>query len=325
MRALIRVGDRKTLTLDNDHPEPIPKDHYLLRVHATALTREELTWPEFLRMAIPVPGYDVAGTIIFVPSVPHPEGGPYKFKPGDQVYGMTSLSGNGNAREISEGVEKELALKPRNVTWEETASIPLSALTAWQALFVHGKLTPPGGEEENLNPGKRLLVTAASGGVGIWGVQLARQAGIEIVGTCGKSNVEWVKRLGADTVLDYTQTNILDWVNEDREARAFDIVLDCVGRSTLSDAWKCVRPGGKMISVAEPADPKKPAEGVAEGVTSVWFIVVENAEQLEKITELIESGKCRGLVDSTFELDQWPEAFEKLEKGHAKGKIVLKL
>ncbi|KAH7138089.1 alcohol dehydrogenase [Dendryphion nanum] len=329
MRALILSGDPRHLTLDPHHPPPPSPSptHYQIRVHAAALCRDELTWPELLANKVPVPGYDVAGVVISTPSAPNPDGGPYKFAPGDEIYAFTGGTGNGNAREITEIAEQDMGVKPKNVGWEEAASIPLSALSAWQALFVHGELAGPGSnsEVESANAGKRVLVTAASGGVGIWGVQLACHAGLDVTGTCGTGNGEWVKRLGADTVLDYTKTDLVGWVDGDREGRAFDVVLDCVGGKTLTDAWKTVRPGGKMVSVAEPADPKKPSEGVAEGVESVWFIVSENSEQLGEITRLVEQGKCRGLVDSTFALEDWKEAFEKLQTGHAKGKVVFKI
>jgi NADPH:quinone reductase-like Zn-dependent oxidoreductase len=177
--------------------------------------------------------------------------------------------------------------------------------------------------KKGTNPKKRVLVTAASGSVGVWGIQLAREAGLEIVGTCGTSNVEFVKSLGAQTVLDYTKTSLLDWVSEDLEARGFDVVFDCIGGQTLTDSWKCARRGGKVISVAEPPDPKKPTDGVADAVEGVWFIVKANGPALAEVTSLIEEGKCKPVVDSVYTLEQFKEAFDRLEGGHAKGKVVL--
>lgn len=327
MRALIRTGEKHTLHIDPSHPEPtasISPSYYIIHTKATALTRGELTWPEPLTAPIPMPGYDLSGVIISAPADPAPDNGTWKFKPGDEIYAMTTFVNKGNAREVSEAHECELALKPKNMSWEEAASVPLSALSAWQGLFVHGKLSPDF-EAKSQNSGKRVLITAASGGVGTWAVQLAHHAGIEVVGTCGSSNVDFVKGLGTDLVLDYTKTNILDWVNEDRQARTFDVVLDCVGGQTLADCWKCVRKGGIMISVAEPPVPKKPEDGIADDVEGVWFIVSENGTQLGEITKLVEQGKCRGFVDSVYPLEQWEEAFERLEGGHARGKVILKL
>lgn len=321
MRALIRTGDPKTLTLDPDHPSPASTNHpecYIIRTKATALTRSELTWPEPLLPDIPVPGFDLAGEVISVPTA----SGKYAFKPGDQVYALTTFTWKGNARETSVAHENELALKPKNLSWEEAASVPLSALSAYEALFVHGNLTKP---NNGNNLGKRVLVTAASGSVGIWGVQLAHEAGAEVVGTCGTSNVEFVKSLGADTVLDYKTTNLLKWVREDTEARSFDVVFDCIGGQTLTDAWKCAKSGGKVISVAEPPDPKKPADGVAEGVKGVWFIVKANGAALGEVTSLIDEEKCKPVVDSVYALEQFQDAFDRLEGGHAKGKVILKV
>jgi NADPH:quinone reductase-like Zn-dependent oxidoreductase len=103
------------------------------------------------------------------------------------------------------------------------------------------------------------------------------------------------------------------------------VVLDCIGGQTLTDAWKCVEKDGKIVSVAEPADSKKPSDGVAEGVQGVWFIVEANRSQLEHVTNWIEQGKCRSQVDRVLELEDWDEAFERLEEGHARGKIVLRI
>jgi NADPH:quinone reductase-like Zn-dependent oxidoreductase len=324
MRALIRSGDPKALSLTTTLPEPTPSAFptaYLIRTKTVALTRGELTWPEPLQPSVPIPGYDLAGTVISAPTnTPN-----LAFKPGDEVYALSTFTWQGNAKEITVATEEELALKPTNLSWEEAASVPLSALSAWQALFVHGMLGAPETEAASNNKGKRVLVTAASGGVGIWGVQLAHLAGCEVVGTCGTSNVEFVKSLGADMVLDYTRADLLAWINQDRETRGFDIVLDCIGGKTLQIAWKCAREGGKVVSVAEPPVPKKPADGVAENVEGVWFIVVPNGEELKQVTGLIEQGKAKSVVDSVYEMEAYKLAFDRLEGGHARGKVILRI
>lgn len=323
MRALIRTRPSKELKLDLTQPEPTSDDHpdhYLIHTKAVALCRGELTWPEPLDApgGISVPGFDVAGIVLACPKKSTHSG----FKPGDEVYARLNPYIKGSARDITIAEEHELALKPRNLNWVEAAAVPLSALTAYQGLFVHGKLQAPG---RGNNHGKRVLVTAASGGVGIWAIQMAHEAGAHVFGTCGPTNVDFVKSLGADVVLDYTKTDILNWVRGDPSRREFDLVLDCVVGASLTNAWKCTRKDGIVISVAEPAEPKKPSDGVAQGVASVWFIVDANQTQLQEITEMIEKGVYKGQVDSVFALEQWQEAFERLEGGHAKGKVVLQL
>lgn len=325
MRALVRTSQAKDLTdliLNDNHPELTTTDHpreYIVRIKATALTRGELAWLEPLEPEVPIPGYDFAGIVLAVPDSVDGT----TFRPGDEVYGMTApFSKPGNARETAHFSEKELCLKPTTLSWEEAATVPLSALTAWQGLFTHGGLKELG---KGSNKGKRVLVTAASGGVGIWATQLAHQAGAQVVATCGTSNVDFVGELGADIVLDYSHAGILSWVNEDPESRAFDVVLDCIGGHTLVDAWKCAKQDGMVISVAEPAELKRPSEDMARGVNSVWFVVEANPDELLHITALIEQGEVQGKVDSIFPLESWREAFVRLESGHAKGKVVLVL
>lgn len=323
MRALIRTGPNKeTLSLDTSHPEPSPTSYpnsYIIQTKATALTRGELAWPEPLIPEVPVPGFDFAGIIQSAPLTP----GPKVFKVGDEVYGLGfPFSEKGSARDLTTMDERELSIKPKGLSWEQAAAVPLSALTAWQALFTHGKLNPPG---QGGNAGKRVLVTAASGGVGIWLIQLARLAGVEVTGTCGPSNVDFVSSLGANVVLDYTKTDFAKWATSESNQHQFDLVVDCIGGQTLPEAWKCAKQGVIVVSVAEPPEGKRPAEGVAADVKGVWFIVEANREQLIRITEMIEQGKCRGEIDRVYALEEWKEAFERLEGGHARGKVVLKL
>lgn len=165
MRALIRTRSSKTLRLDLEQPEPSTDDysnHYIIQTKAVALCRGELTWLEPLEVVggISVPGFDVAGIILACPK----NSSQTTFKPGDEVYARTNLSIMGSARDITIAEEHELALKPVNLSWAEAAAVPLSALTAYQGLFIHGKLHAPG---HGGTRGKRVLVTAAPGGVGI--------------------------------------------------------------------------------------------------------------------------------------------------------------
>ncbi|KAF2095620.1 NAD(P)-binding protein [Rhizodiscina lignyota] len=289
----------------------------LISVRATSLTSGELFWPEPNSLEFPIPGFDMAGVVISPASRS-------EFKTGDEVYALTSFSRAGAAREQQIALDAELALKPKSLSWEEAATVPLSALTASQALFVYAGLSALPQDNEKDGEKKRVLVTAASGGVGVWAVQFASRAGAFVVATCGPSNIDFVKELGAHEVLDYTNTNLSQWVQED-DSRRFDIVIDCKGGDTLAEAWTVVKPSGFLNSVAQPAETKKPATGVAEGVRTHWFIVDPDGGQLELVSNLIESGKCKAIVDSIWSLDDWREAFQRLDSGHARGKVVLKV
>jgi NADPH:quinone reductase-like Zn-dependent oxidoreductase len=167
-----------------------------------------------------------------------------------------------------------------------------------------------------------VLVTAASGGVGLWVVQLAKLAGCEVVGTCGPDNIEFVKSCGAVEVVNYRTTSLKSWVEED-ESRMFDVVIDCVGRSSLEEAWWAVKDNGTLISIYQPPEQLKPKELEKKGVRNLFFIMTPNGEQLKKITGLWEEGKVRPAVDSVFKFENFEKAFERVASGHAKGKVVI--
>jgi NADPH:quinone reductase-like Zn-dependent oxidoreductase len=316
--ALVHNPSTNTLSLEVlPVPRPVNSDEHLIRVHAVALTNGELAWPEPATQEHPIPGYEVAGVVELAPAdSPFPQG--------TAVYARTGFARPGSSRPLTIARTSELGRKPANISWEEAATVPLSGLTAWQALFVHGGLLPPDGfEARQENVGKRVFITAAAGGVGIWAVQLAKLAGAYVVGTCGPSNVDFVSSLGVDEVFDYTKTDLASWTKT-RERR-FDLIVDCVGGQTLEQAWTCAAEGGLVISVATPARLRKPAAGIAANVRDAWFIVEADSSQLEKITTLLEKGKAKAIFDSVFELVDYMPAFEKVRGGHVRGKVVLKI
>ncbi|KAM0273623.1 hypothetical protein ACHAQH_008217 [Verticillium albo-atrum] len=323
MNALVYDKLTKTIIIKKV-PVPIPtgpKEH-LVQVHAVAITNGELAWAEPLQFDEPIPGFEVAGVVVHAPA-------DSVFQPGSEVYARTHFERQGSARPFTIITTAELSLKPKNLSWEEAATVPLSALTAWQALFVHGRLRAPTpgdqGASQRDNAQKRVLVTAAAGGVGIFLVQLARLAGAQVVGTCGQANIDFVSELGAQEVLDYRTTDLGEWVKEDPESRKFDLAIDCVGTTTLRQAWRAARPGGRLISIVEEPRKEKPEQGVEDGVSSLFFIVEASSEQLGRVTELVEAGSLRAFVDSVFDLQDGAKAFEKVDGRRLRGKVVIRV
>ncbi|CAF9935160.1 MAG: hypothetical protein HETSPECPRED_009678 [Heterodermia speciosa] len=305
MRAL-HLQPPSTLLPSTTTPVPTPSpSQYLIHVSTTSITANELTWPETLRRAHPIPGHDLCGTVVSSPSS-DTEASP-AFKIGDEVIALTSFSRDGAAAEYIVAEPGELAPKPKNLTQKEAAAVPLSVLTAWQALFVHGGLTR--------SADVSVLVLGAAGGVGVMAVQLARWHGARrLVGTCSGRNVEFVKSLGAHEVVDYSK---------DEVEGQFDVVLDCVGGRAQDECWKNVKERGMLVSVATPLPEEKKSEYPL--VQTVYFVVEPDGEQLGMLSELFESGKMKAFVDADFALEGGPSAFELLAKGHTRGKIVLML
>ena len=321
IKALVHNLKTQTLKLASiDFPTPSSIE-LLTRVHAVTLSAGELYWPRPGDVTDSIPGVEFAGEI--VTSLPAS-----RFHPGDQVYARTTFPRLGSAREYSVAEEHELALKPSNLSWEEAVSVPMSAQTAWQALFIHGGLAAPkAGAKSNENASKRILVLGASGGCGIWTVQLAKATGAYVVGTCGPSNEDFVRGLGADEVLNYSIIGPKAWAQGDA-ARKVDLVVDCVGGNPLDEAWTAIKDGGLLLTIVPLpgyVHPTKPSEGVGKDVKGVFFIMSANGTQLEQITTLIEKGICKPVVDSVWEFNAWEKALKKVEGGHARGKVVLRI
>ncbi|KGO75621.1 Polyketide synthase, enoylreductase [Penicillium italicum] len=322
-----QTASSQTLTLTTT-PLPTPnhaQGEHLIQIKACSPCAGELLWPKNFppptaRTLIPCP--DMAGIVISAP-----EDSP--FQPGDEVYARTNYIRPGNAREYSIAVTDELAHKPKGLSWVQAAAVPVSAQTAWQVLFVHA-LASAGNEEMDLETaklawaGKRILVTAASGGVGIWLVQLATWLGAEVVGTCGSRNVELVRSLGAKEVLDYRGTDLKEWAAQSPSNKV-DVVVDCIGGKALADAWWTAKDGGVVLSICQPPLQVRPDGFNSEGVKDLFFIMQPVRRQLEEISNLVEKGVCRGMVDSVWPLEQYEEVFKRLDGGHSKGKIVFDL
>lgn len=312
-------------------PEPdVQDDDVLIQIHAAGvnLIDVKIKNGEFkpvlpYRMPL-VLGHDVAGTVIRVGSRVR------KFKPGDQVYARPDDFRIGAFAEYIAVKEASLAHKPANLTMEEAASVPLVALTAWQVLV----------EVAKLKKGQKVFIQAGSGGVGTIAIQLAKHLGAFVATTTSTSNIEWVKALGADVVIDYKKQDFATAL------RDYDVVLHSLGNNELNKSLQIVKPGGQLISISGPVTPAFAAEqklawplqqllrllsyGIRKkakqrGVTYSFLFMHADGNQLGKITALIESGAIRPTVDRVFPLDATADALAYVEQGRAKGKVVVKI
>jgi NADPH:quinone reductase-like Zn-dependent oxidoreductase len=314
----------QTLHVEPSHPIPTPnpaKNDHLIHVKATALCARELDWPTLYPATLfaenpdkqITPGYDLAGTVMTSPPGS-------SFHVGDEIYARTRPSRPGNCREYTIARTEEMALKPQKLDWVDAATVPLSALTAWQALFEHGGVK---GLDDSSAKGEKVLVTAAAGGVGVWLVQLARIAGLHVVAQVGSpEHDKFARELGASETINYKTTSLKEWA---RKEGLVDIVFDLLGGDILEEAWFCVKDGGALVSMFEPPDLRKPAALEKKDVRSLFFIMEPNGEQLGEISKLIGEGICRPVLDSGWELEDYEKAFERLNGGHANGKVVIKV
>ena len=252
------------------------------------------------------------------------------FKPGDEVYARPGKDRIGTFAEYSAVREDDLAHKPRSLSMEQAASIPLVGLTAWQALI----------ERAQLKKGQRVLIHAGSGGVGTFAIQLARQVGAYVATTTSSANVDWVQRLGADVVIDYKKDDFEKILHD------YDVVLNSLDAETLEKSLQVLKPGGKLISISGPPDPDfakelglSPALGLVmrllsyrirkkakrRGIDYSFLFMRANGDQLREIGALIDSGVIRPVVDRVFAFESTKEAMAYVETGRAKGKVVVKI
>lgn len=325
MRALVHNQALQTLSLSDSHPVPtVSQDEHLIKVDSVALTNGELLWPRPPELNESHPGVEMAGQVMIAPPTS-------KFPAGSKVYMRTTFPRPGSVREYSIGLENEMARRPDNITAEQAACVPVSGLTAWQALFVHGGFSPQFDRSSHPSPEarKKVFVNGSSGGVGLWMTQLAHAAGSWVTGTCNARNAALVREFGADETIDYTKTPISEWVKNNPESK-FDLVLDCVGGDSLNQAWHAAREHGLVLSIAPPKDMiwrftlDRP-EGISNSVEGRFFIMEPNGEHLHRITELIEAGMAKPLVDSVFKLEDYQNGFDRVDSGRTTGKVIIRV
>jgi NADPH:quinone reductase-like Zn-dependent oxidoreductase len=266
----------------------------LVRVHAAAITRDELDWPVDRLPAIP--SYELSGIVVEVA----PDATDTTV--GEAVYALTAFDRDGAAAEYAVVEASLLASKPRSMVHAVSAAIPMTGLSAWQGLFVHG----------GLEAGQRVLIHGAAGGVGHVATQLARWRGAHVVGTASGAGVEIARALGAEEVFDRTTTAFEEVVE------LVDLVFDTVGGDALARSAAVLREGGRLVSVAE-----EPPADLAERVAATYFVVEPDREQLVELARLAEAGALRPAIDSTFELDHARAAFERVMASGKHGKVVL--
>jgi NADPH:quinone reductase-like Zn-dependent oxidoreductase len=203
----------------------------------------------------------------------------------------------------------ELVPKPSTLDHVQAAAVPLSALTAWQALFDHAHLAA----------GQTVLIHGGAGGVGVFAVQLAHWAGAQVIATASARNRDFLRELGvgANEIIDYTTTRFEEVVH------GVDLVFDLVGGDTLQRSWQVIKPGGVLVSVVSPPPPAAVTKG--HDVRFAWFAVEPNRDELIQIGALIDAGQLRPIIDTVFPLAQARQAYEQAAKGHTRGKIVLRV
>jgi NADPH:quinone reductase-like Zn-dependent oxidoreductase len=299
--------------------KPTPADDQLLvKVHAAALN--PVDWhsmrgsPYIMRMSsgLGAPkdsrvGVDFAGTVEAVGR------NVTKFKPGDAVFGGADGS---VAEYVVVRESRGVALKPTNISFEQAASVPVAAVTALQGLRDKG----------GIKPGQKVLINGASGGVGTFAVQIAKYFGAEVTGVCSTRNVEMVRSLGADRVIDYTQDDFA------QSPERYDIILDNVGNRSISDLRSVMQPHGRLVIVGGPkGDWIAPLMGVIKAAIVQpfvdqqlgFFIARLDHDDMSFLGELMQAGKLTPVIDRRYALGEAPKAMEYLEAGRARGKVIV--
>lgn len=327
---LNRYGKKEKLHL-TELPEPVLNEYdVLVQIHAAGVNQldSKIRDGEF-KMILPYKtpialGHDVAGVVGKIGSKVT------KFKVGDEVYARPADYRIGTFAERIAIHENDAALKPKNISMEEAASIPLVGLTAWQALV----------EKANLKKGQKVFIQAGSGGVGTFAIQLAKHLGATVATTTSSANIDLVKSLGADIVIDYKKDDFETILKD------YDVVLNSQDTKTLEKSLRILKPNGKIVSISGPPDPDFGKEINANwflklalkvlsasirkkanrlGVHFSFLFMRANGEQLSQITALLNSGAIKPVLDKVFPFEQTNEAMAYVESGRAKGKVVIKV
>ncbi len=314
MKAFIyeKYGPPETLRMtDVETPAPVAGE-VLLRIVATSVNPAD--WhcmrgkPLFSRATLGlrrpkhrILGADVAGQVEAVGS------GVTRFKPGDEVYADLSAHGFGGFAEYVSAPIEAMSLKPANLSFEEAAAVPLAAVTALQGLRRHGEV----------QPGQKVLVNGGSGGVGTFAVQIAKSYGAEVTAVTSTRNVDLVRSLGADHVVDYTTTDFA------QNGQQFDLILDTVGNRSVPDLKRALTESGKATIVGFTSVSRMIGASLRGGKGIAMMLAHATSKDLEFLAGLIEAGKVRPQIDRRYPFAEIPAAIAYLELGHARGKVAV--
>ena len=288
---------------------PIPDyadDDVLIQIHATSINPidwkiREGYFKGMINHTLPLTlGWDVSGVVAKIGS------NVKKFKIGDEVYTKPAIERNGSYAEYIAVKENIVDFKPKSITHLEAASIPLAGQTAWTSLI----------NTAEIQPGQKVLIHAASGGVGSLAVQIARGKGCHVIGTTSEKNIGFVLNLGAHEAIDYRNQNFSELLKD------VDVVLDTIGGKTLDDSWKVLKPGGILVSIVGQPDPETAA---LYKVRSSAVFSQPDVPILEHLRNLIDTGNLKPVVGTVFTLDEIKQALELSQSGRAKGKIVISI
>jgi len=299
-------GGPEVLKLENAPRPKTGADEVLIKVFATSVNpvdwkiRNGQRKKKFPTSFPLIPGWDVSGEIEEVGS------GIKNFRRGDEVYSRTDLTRNGAYAEFVVVKADQVEMKPKSIDHEQAAAVPLAGLTAWQGLFDHG----------HLQPGQKVLIHAASGGVGTFAVQFAKWKGAFVAATTSKENINFVKQLGANEVIDYKKEKFEDKLKD------IDLVFDTIGGATQKRSLKVLKNGGRLITTLKP---ENQGEAKAKNIHVEGFTAQSYPEELEQIAQLIDAGKVKPVITVIMPLERAAEAQKLSEEGHTRGKIVLKV
>ena len=320
MKAVVctKYGPPEVLKI-REVEKPVPgDDEILIKVHATSVTSADTRntgfkvplsfWlPARLALGFRSPKINILGAELSgeIESVGRDV---TKFKVGDEVITYPGHHGGGYAEYTCMGEDSAVAIKPANLTYEEAAAVPFGGNTALHFL-----------KQANIRDGQKVLVYGASGSVGTYAVQLAKYFGAEVTGVCSTSNMELVKSLGADKVIDYTKEDF------SKNGEIYHVIFDTVGKSSLSDCMESLqREGVYLQAVATPSTSlRMQMASIRNSKTLIGGTAVPKAENLNYLKELVEKGKIRPVIDRTYPIEQIVEAHGYVDKGHKKGNVVL--